>query len=322
MIEFKFSLELIFFCVLYLGLFTFIIHRAVAKWFFVTTVSCFYILFSFRSSLYNLDNYYYNIIFDSYEVSVWQSWLIKLEPLHYLLRKSASSFNTWLLYESFLFIILTIILMKRAGFIVTVLISSFSLPLYTSSFRFSLAAIIIAVAITFLKNRFMIAAIGSSSHLVSLFVPLKRYPFVLLVVVLSLIFFRAYLPSEILARMPSYSQLEFKLDGIKTLLHVIAILTIIKILNVNNYLYVRREVFIILILFSLTTLLSDLFNRALIISSILLVAESNLKSVERNKLARINAVLLLQFLWLVFVISPAGILLFGVDSNPDWEMYE
>ena len=94
----------------------------------------------------------------------------------------------------------------------------------------------------------MIAAIGSSSHLVSLFVPLKRYPFVLLVFVLSLIIFRAYLPSEVLARMPNYSQLEFKLDGIKTLLHVIAILTIIKILNVNSYLYFRREVFIILIL--------------------------------------------------------------------------
>ena len=81
MIEFEYSLELIFFSIFYLGLFTFIINRSLAKWIFLTTASCFYIIYSFRSHLYNLDNYYYNRMFESYDLSVWQSWLVKLEPL-------------------------------------------------------------------------------------------------------------------------------------------------------------------------------------------------------------------------------------------------
>ena len=86
-------------------------------------------------------------------------------------------------------------------------------------------------------------------------------------------YFQSFLPIEILDRMPNYSQLEFKLGGIKTLMHIISVLIIVKVLNVNKYLFIWTELFVYLILFLLTTLLSNLFNRALIISSILLIAE-------------------------------------------------
>ncbi|MDB2478811.1 hypothetical protein N9X34_04205 [Alphaproteobacteria bacterium] len=133
--------------------------------------------------------------------------------------------------------------------------------------------------------------------------------------------FNNYIPTEILDRIPNFLKLEFQLVGIKTLLHAMVILFIIKLMKVGTFRLLTKELQEYLILFLMTSFLSFLFNRILIISSAFLIGNTNFKSLEWRWHSRFNSIMLVQAVWLVFVIMPSILLLLEINRNADWEMY-
>lgn len=321
MIEFNYSLEFYFYVFIYFNLFTFILNRLLAKFIFFIIVSCFYIVFSLRSPKYNLDNYYYNQMFDNYDLSVLLSWLVKLEPLHYFLRGISSSFNAWLFFEAIIFILCAYSLLRRVGFVNSILVHSFSLPLYTSSFRFSLAILIISVFSTFFRRDIIIAFFGSLSHLISLSLIIRKYPLLLGASVFLTFLFPDFIPIQIRARMPDFTELSFNFGGVKTLLHVLTIAVFLRFLKAKKILPQRIELMTYAVLYALTILVSTLFNRALIVAAVTILLESDIRTKQVQIKSRFNTIFFVQLVWLIFVIGPSLLLLAGINENPNWEMY-
>lgn len=123
-----------------------------------------------RSINYNSDTAnYYEYFSNMAGVGIWEMFLMKLEPLHFLLANMASSFNDWLLLESLLMFLLLVKLLKNKSMVMVALILGVNLPLMSSSFRFAIGLSFTLWLYDYLSRKkvgyWLLAPIGALGHI-------------------------------------------------------------------------------------------------------------------------------------------------------------
>lgn len=127
-------------------------------------------LVSHRAEGYNTDTSNYVEYFSNVaEYGVVEMFLIKLEPLHFLLANVAASFTEWQILESLSIFLLLVQLLKDKSLIVVALVLGASLPLMSSSFRFAVGLILcLCFYDLFLRRNklfWLLAPIGAMGHI-------------------------------------------------------------------------------------------------------------------------------------------------------------
>ena len=82
-------------------------------------------------------------------------FLMKLEPLHFLLANMASSFNDWLLFEMLIMFLFLAQLLKKKSMVMVALVLGATMPLISSSFRFALGLTVTSFLYDYLSRKRM-----------------------------------------------------------------------------------------------------------------------------------------------------------------------
>lgn len=151
-------------------LFSLIFGRRRSKILIYIVVFAWLIFISQRSVDYNSDTTNYYAYFSNMAgVGIVDMFLMKLEPLHFLLANMASSFNDWLLLESLLMFLLLVKLLKNKSMVMVALVLGATLPLMSSSFRFALGLTFSLWFYDYLSRKsvgyWLLAPIGALGHI-------------------------------------------------------------------------------------------------------------------------------------------------------------
>jgi hypothetical protein len=99
---------------------------------------------SFRGAEYNSDTFHYFNWFDyARGMTLIESFVIKLEPVHFLLINVSPNFTVWILLENFLILSMVIYLLRRQSIGYVMVMIGFTLPLLSSSFRYVLGLLLV-----------------------------------------------------------------------------------------------------------------------------------------------------------------------------------
>ena len=279
-------------------------------------------IISLRLADYNLDVYYYSQMFDKWNFGLLQSWLIKLEPIHFILRNLSPSLTIWFLAEGLLFFLSFVFFTKRVDFSSSIFMSSITVTLASSSFRFSLCLVLIGCFFLKTRSYTITAILAASSHLTSLFIFFRKKLFILLSILLSLhLGAIEFLPVAISQRLGSnLNLLEWETSGLKLVMQYLFIIFFFKKVSLIKELNSSREMYIAITLFVMASTVSDILNRAISVIIAVLIAEYGSCGVSCTDKNKLNNLFFLTIYWFVFVIAPSILLLIGIDQNVDWQM--
>lgn len=122
---------------------------------------------SFRDAEYNSDTLNYINWFDSTRgMTLIESFVIKLEPVHFLLINVSPNFTVWLLLENFLILSIVIYILRRQSIGYVMVMIGFTLPLLSSSFRYVLGLLFVIFIYERFKGRKFVNFISAFSGFV------------------------------------------------------------------------------------------------------------------------------------------------------------
>ena len=317
-----FLYEVIYFFAVFLAIFINYFNKKLGRYILNVLTLFFLIIISFRLPNYNLDAYYYSLMFENWNFGLLQSWLIKLEPIHFILRNLSPTLTIWFLTEGILFFLAFIYFTKRVDFSASIFMSSITVTLASSSFRFSLSLVLIGCIFLKTRSYTITAFLVASSHLTSLFIFFKKNLFLLLLVLsLWLLGASVFLPVAISERLDSNLKLlEWETSGLKLVIQFFFVLFFFKKVSLIRELKLSREIFIAITLFVMASIISGILNRAISMCLAVLIAEYGSHSARRTEKNKLNNLIFLAIYWFVFVIGPSILVLIGIDQNVDWQM--
>lgn len=141
------------------------------------TIFIYQVIISSRTVEYNSDTANYFQYFNGIGLySVIEAMVIKIEPFHYYLMVLSPTFSKWLLLESLIYFLLLVLLLKNKSLVTSGLIMGATLPLMSSSLRFSIGLMICSLIYSALiKTKyasFLSGVIGGGAHISMLAAPL------------------------------------------------------------------------------------------------------------------------------------------------------
>jgi hypothetical protein len=310
--------ELVFFVAMSGAVFLSIFNTKLAKIVLLLLVAGFLVVISFRTPDYNLDVFYYSRMFNSWPLGLFESWIVKLEPLHFYLRLISPTFNFWLAIESCVFFTLYFMFSLRSNFPALLFLGSVSLPLMSSSFRFAIAIVLVSYIMLRVKNYLLAAVLGGTSHLVAFAVYVKKSPVLFLFFIPFVLVTVSYLPAAIIERMPGFGVLHWAPSGIRSGLAYIYIIYFYKFFYKSGG--TRSEVFLVILLVLIASTVSALLNRVLIISLACFIATQPTHLIRFSFDRRLAHMLSMLLYWIAFVVAPGLMLFWNIESNESWQL--
>lgn len=308
-----------------------ILKHTVTKYSLNTIVFIYLSIVAMRQTSYNTDTYNYSRYVEliKNQALIESISNLKIEPLHLALIKISENINIWLILEGSVFVLLYFVFSKISKKIESnAIILGLTLPLVSSSIRFSVGLMAIAVAILYVKKYRLIyfTIIGAATHGVLsvsfFFLNRKIVPIVLIMlfVIMSIYFF-----DNLSERAGiDYTQ---RTSGAKTAIVAMCISIYIYVYSqscrVKNLL---TDLFLISFLFLISSFISNSLNRFIILYLLMMISSienpgsSNTPIPSHNKFP-VKKIRITQsfFAGLVFLLTafPSWISLFMFPDAAD-----
>ena len=245
---------------------------------------------AFRLENYNSDTLNYASYFHFLSLTSGSAAysLSKIEPIHIFLLLFSSNFTQWLFLEGVLASAITFFLYRkidRADVFITVM--AFAITLYTSSFRFSLAILLLCALLTHRSRSYLyllfVSLFSSAAHISMLFggVLAKRKFYI--PILLVILFFAVALYDPNVRERSGVDLQDVKTMGLKSLAGALLILGYAAY---SNKKIISREFFIdfinIIMIFMTTAFVFPILNRLIIIFSLVIIMEFSLDKPKKH----------------------------------------
>lgn len=142
--------------------------------FFTGILVLIYVFFiSTRNIDYNSDTLMYYCAHFKNNLTIFESFVKRLEPTHWFIANSVADFNHWLAVSGFIYTLLIVFLLFKANFYFFSLILGISLPIMSSSFRLGLSYAVFGVLTYVFRKKiktFIFPVIATTSLFHSMYV--------------------------------------------------------------------------------------------------------------------------------------------------------
>lgn len=248
-----------------------------------------FIVGAFRLENYNSDTLNYASYFHFLSLTSGSAAysLSKIEPIHIFLLLFSSNFTQWLFLEGVCASLLTFFLYRKvARTDVFITIMAFAITLYTSSFRFSFAILLLCALLTHKSRNYayllLVSILSAAAHISMLFGGiLAKRRFYVPILLVMLFFMVALFDSDIRQRSGVDLQ-DVKTMGLKSLTGALLILSYAAYSKGKT---ISRRFFAdfvnIIMIFLTTAFVFPILNRLIIIFSLVIIMEFSLDKPEK-----------------------------------------
>ena len=302
-----------------------IFKRNIVRWMLICSALFQIIILSFRPEDYNSDTWNYSKYIDLLSSSDGRDLFLatKFEPLHLLLALITRDFDTWLLAEGVVCILLVIGLVRKIERLETIaVIFGCALPLFSSSLRFATGLLVISyVAVAYRRptGKFLVMSISGLFSHVSLAIAgfLRVGNLWLIILILMAFLFYAKTDIEILERAGATENAAGG-TGIRPFLVLVLMITIVYRTDIR---YTKRLLAMDFLsaaaMFLMTFYFFPVMNRWIILLLILKAIHFDVFSEGYTRASRVQEVGTSVFLYALLVVPHLVFLALRIGDG-DW----